>query len=64
MRHAERLERETHVEAEVQVIRLGELAIVAVPVELFAEYGLEIKEAARERFPHVMLVELANGYFG
>ncbi len=53
-----------HVQAEVQAIRIGNLAIVAVPVELFTEYGLEIKRYARKRFAHAMVVELANGYFG
>lgn len=52
------------VEAEVQVLRAGELAIVGVPVELFSEFGIEIKKAARRRFRHVVVVELANGYFG
>lgn len=53
-----------HVHAEIQAMRVGNLAIVAVPVELFTEYGLEIKRHARKRFAHAMVVELANGYFG
>lgn len=61
---AERRAKSPYVEAEVQVVRIGDLAVVGVPVELFTEFGLEIKRLARERFKHAMVVELANGYLG
>ncbi len=49
---------------EVQAIRIGDFVAVGFPVELFCEYGLEVKQRARERFQQVFLVELANGCFG
>ena len=48
--------------APVQVIRLGEAAIVALPGEVFVETGMNIK-AASEASP-TFLVSLANGYIG
>jgi hypothetical protein len=49
-------------EAEVQVLRLGDLALVGVPGELFVEYGLEIKR--RSPFKHTFVVGYANDYLG
>ncbi|KXK35720.1 MAG: Neutral/alkaline non-lysosomal ceramidase [Candidatus Hinthialibacteria bacterium OLB16] len=49
---------------EVQGIRIGDLVIIGVPVELFCEFGLRIKEEGRRLFREVMVVELANGFFG
>jgi hypothetical protein len=48
--------------APVQVLRLGEARIVALPGEIFVEIGLDIKSkvAAKPTF----LVSLANGYIG
>ena len=48
--------------APVQVIRLGEAAIVALPGEVFVETGMNIK-AASDASP-MFLVSLANGYIG
>ncbi|MBB30390.1 MAG: hypothetical protein CME25_15975 [Gemmatimonadetes bacterium] len=48
--------------APVQVIRLGEAAIVALPGEIFVETGLRIKSES-EPDP-LFLVSLANGYIG
>ena len=48
--------------APVQVIRLGEAAIVALPGEVFVETGMNIK-AASDASP-LFLVSLANGYIG
>lgn len=50
------------VRAELQVLRVGDLAVVAIPCEVFAEIGLEIKKASR--FKPTCIVSLANGYFG
>ena len=46
----------------LQVLRIGRLAIVAVPCEVFAETGLAIKDQS----PHeaTFTIELANGYGG
>ncbi|BBH24247.1 hypothetical protein Back11_55920 [Paenibacillus baekrokdamisoli] len=52
----------SYVEAEIQVISLGELAIVGLPGELFVEFGLEIKE--KSPFPFTIVNELCNGSTG
>ena len=46
----------------LQAFRIGDLAITAVPAEVFAEIGLEIK--AKSPFKPTFTVELANGYNG
>ena len=48
--------------APVQALRVGGLGIAALPGEMFAEYGLDIKR--RSPFAATMAVELANGYAG
>ena len=48
--------------APIQVLRLGEAAIVALPGEVFVETGMNIK-AASDASP-MFLVSLANGYIG
>lgn len=50
------------IPAEVQVIRLGDAAIVGLPGEPFVELGLEIKERAIA--PHPFVVGYANDYLG
>jgi len=47
------------VEAEVQVIMVGELAFVSLPGEVFTELGIAIKKASP--FPLTIVSELANG---
>jgi len=44
------------------VLRMGELAITAIPCEVFAEIGLEIK--AESPFAQTFTISLANGYYG
>ena len=46
----------------LQAIRIGDLAIAAIPNEVFAETGLAIKAASP--FQHTFTIELANGYSG
>jgi neutral ceramidase len=46
-------------EAEVQVLSVGDVTIVALPGELFVEFGAEIKSMHRGRI--MMVVSLANG---
>ena len=48
--------------AEIQIIVLDELEIIAVPGELFVEYGLEIKKKSRYAYPIVF--GNSNGYIG
>ncbi len=49
-------------ELKLQAIRIGELAIAAIPNEVYAITGLKLK--ARSPFPLTMNVELANGSEG
>ncbi|MEN6549622.1 MAG: hypothetical protein ABFE07_26550 [Armatimonadia bacterium] len=46
----------------VQALRIGDLALVGVPGEFFAELGLEIKR--RSPFAQTMVLELANDWVG
>ena len=46
----------------LQVIRLGEVAIVGIPGEMFATLGLEIRR--RSPFQHTIVVGLANDEIG
>lgn len=46
----------------LQVLKLGDLGISAIPFEVFTEIGLEIKE--RCPFDDAFTIELANGSYG
>lgn len=46
----------------LQVFRIGDLAIAAVPAEVFVEIGLELK--AKSPFKPTFTIGLANGYNG
>lgn len=50
------------VTAELQVLRVGDLALVGIPGELFVELGLAVK--ARSPFPRTLVLGLANGSVG
>jgi hypothetical protein len=50
------------VEAPVQAIRVGDLAIVTFPGEAFVEMGLEVKQ--KSPFALTVCIELANDYLG
>ena len=50
------------VELILQALRLGDLAITAIPCEVFVEIGLELK--AKNPFPANFTISLANGYNG
>jgi hypothetical protein len=55
--------RDVPLEVEVQVIALSpELAVVALPGEMFVELGLDLKK--RSPFKHTLIAELANGSIG
>ncbi|NLX95731.1 MAG: hypothetical protein GXY83_06105 [Rhodopirellula sp.] len=50
------------VKIKLQALRIGDLAITAMPCEVFAEIGLEIKR--RSPLRPVFVIQLANGYNG
>lgn len=50
------------VDIRLQALRIGDLGIGAIPFEVFAEIGLEIKEKAP--FDDAFTIELANGSHG
>ncbi len=50
--------------AEVQVLRVGDGAVVGLPGEIFCELGLAIKAGAPGSARPVAVVGLANGYLG
>jgi hypothetical protein len=53
---------ETHVPAEVQALRIGDMALISLPGEVFVEIGHEVKR--RSPFPLTMPVTCANGGLG
>ncbi|WP_435021144.1 hypothetical protein TA3x_002208 [Tundrisphaera sp. TA3] len=50
------------VDVPLQAVRIGDLAIAAIPFETFAETGLAIKKASP--FPRTFTIELAGGSYG
>lgn len=50
------------VEAKIQALRIGDLAICTYPFETFAEIGLDVK--AQSPFGDTFIIELANGAYG
>jgi hypothetical protein len=50
------------IDVPLQVFRIGDLAVTAIPFETFVEIGLELK--SRSPFDDTFTVELANGSFG
>ena len=50
------------IDIPLQALRIGDLGIAAVPFEVFAEMGLELKD--RSPFAQTFTIELANGSFG
>lgn len=50
------------LQALIQVIRIGDLAICSFPFETFAEIGLHLKEVSP--FADTFTIELANGWYG
>lgn len=53
---------ERSFDVDVQAMRIGDQAVVALPFEVLVEIGLELKE--RSPFPHTMVIGMANGYLG
>lgn len=53
---------EQEVQMEIQALRLGSVALVGIPNEVFTEIGQEIR--SRSPFTNTLIVELANGCEG
>jgi neutral ceramidase len=49
-------------EIEIQAIALGDVAIVGFPVELFSDFGRQVK--TESPFPETVVATLANGWHG
>ncbi len=50
------------VDIPLQVLRVGEVGICAMPFEVFAEIGLELKQ--KSVLPRTFVISHANGHFG
>jgi neutral ceramidase len=50
------------IDIPLQAVRIGDLALVAIPFEVFVEMGLELK--AKSPFPGTFAVSIANGAYG
>lgn len=50
-----------HLPVEIQGVRIGEAAFLAIPAEVFVEIGLELKSRATNK---IYIVGIANGYIG
>ena len=62
MRKALASQRGQERETWLQVLRIGDVAIVGVPAEYFTQLGLDIKN--RSPFRHTYIAELANDWIG
>lgn len=52
-------------QAEVQLLRVGDLILVGIPGEIFVEYALEMRDRIRQVYDKPMcLVGYCNGYIG
>ncbi|MGB2714838.1 MAG: neutral/alkaline non-lysosomal ceramidase N-terminal domain-containing protein [Vicinamibacterales bacterium] len=56
------LEMPPRIEVPLQALRIGDLAVVTIPFEVFVEMGLELK--SKSPFPDTFVVSLANGAYG
>lgn len=50
------------VNAELQVLQIGEIGFVSLPGEYFVEFGLELKKCSP--FSHTFILGMTNGYIG
>ncbi len=47
---------------EIQIIKINELTLIALPLEVFTEIGLDIKKKLKSKY--TFIIGLANGFFG
>ena len=52
----------SEVTVPLQALRIGDVAVTAIPCEVFVETGLHLKETSP--FSKTIPIELANGYYG
>lgn len=64
--YAEMYEGQTHLDTEMQVIGIGNVAFIGLPGEVSVEIGLTMKELIRRQWPHIdpYLVTQANSWTG
>jgi hypothetical protein len=62
MRRALAPQRGQERETWLQVVRIGDVALVGVPAECFTQLGLDLKN--RSPFRHTYVAELANDWIG
>ena len=48
-----------HLEMEIQVVRMNDAVLVAMPGEIFVDIGLNIKKTSP--YPYTFVIEMANG---
>lgn len=59
------MKRPGSIDAEVQVLQIGDLVIVAVPCELFVEFALEMRSRVKQMVDKQMFLSgYSNGYIG
>jgi hypothetical protein len=46
------------------VAKIGSILLITVPVELFVEYSLNLKNIFKGKYKSIIVVELANGWVG
>lgn len=51
-----------HLEMEIQVMRMNDAVLVAMPGEIFVDIGINIKQASP--YPYTFVIEMANGAIG
>jgi len=62
---ADELDLPQSYQANLQVMRIGDVILASVPGEIFVEYALELRQrVAQERNQSLCLVGYANGYIG
>lgn len=62
LNQSEILEKSDGINSEIQIFRIGNIEIIGVPVELFVEYGIEIK--GKSQFPNPIIACYANEVLG
>jgi hypothetical protein len=62
LRISEVLDKLGDINSEIQIFKIGDIEIVGVPVELFVEYGIEIK--SKSISPNTIIAGYANEVLG